>query len=67
MPYQICVICCNGRINAVSTGQVTGDLYTEGCLGRKGKYSILNISIYSFPCVHRDDTGQISAYPIIVS
>ncbi|CAI8053610.1 Transmembrane protein 50B [Geodia barretti] len=23
-------------INAVSTGQVTGDLYTEGCLGRKG-------------------------------
>ncbi|XP_064382722.1 transmembrane protein 50A-like [Halichondria panicea] len=23
-------------INAVSTGQVTGDAYTEGCLGRKG-------------------------------
>ena len=24
------------RINAVSTGQVTGDAYTEGCLGKKG-------------------------------
>ena len=26
------------RINAISMGQVTGDTYTEGCLGRKGKY-----------------------------
>lgn len=24
------------RINAISTGQVTGDAYTEGCLGKKG-------------------------------
>ena len=24
------------RINAVSTGQVTGEAYTEGCLGQKG-------------------------------
>lgn len=24
------------RINAISTGQVTGDTYTEGCLGQKG-------------------------------
>lgn len=24
------------RINAVSTGQVTGEAYTEGCLGQRG-------------------------------
>jgi hypothetical protein len=24
------------RINAVSSGQVTGDTYTEGCLGQRG-------------------------------
>ncbi len=30
------VTCCVARINAVSTGQVTGDAYSEGCLGRKG-------------------------------
>lgn len=24
------------RINAVSTGQVTGDTYTDGCLGQRG-------------------------------
>ncbi len=26
----------SSRINAVSTGQVTGDTYTEGCLGQRG-------------------------------
>ena len=25
------------RINAVSTGQVTGEAYTDGCLGQKGR------------------------------
>lgn len=32
--------CCSHvtthRINAVSTGQVTGDAYTDGCLGQRG-------------------------------
>jgi len=29
-------VCPFPRINAVSSGQVTGDTYTEGCLGRRG-------------------------------
>lgn len=27
---------CACRLNAVSSGQVTGDTYTEGCLGQRG-------------------------------
>lgn len=43
---KLCGIHTSIRINAVSTGQVTGDMYTEGCLGRKGAVYFLHIHVY---------------------
>ena len=36
LSLSLCIPTPTHRINAVSTGQVTGDAYTEGCLGQKG-------------------------------
>ena len=29
------------RVNAISTGQVTGETYTDGCMGQRGSYCLL--------------------------
>ena len=50
VPLYKCTIICTCpihyyRINSVSTGQIMGDTYTEGCLGRRGKW-VWSINIY---------------------
>lgn len=39
--YLKCIHFSVPRINAVSNAQVRGDSYSDGCLGRTGKFTIL--------------------------